>query len=211
MGKNYFEKRNLYSDQELIEAYMKYGSQIKAAEHLKVSRETIARACRRNDISLTGWKNNGSHDSHYGGGAQEKITETQLREEVLDLSIYEIACKYSMSPSTVYKRAKRLHLKFRCGIGFRSSWEYRCKAYGIMDFDKTITLPKLIKRDKGICQICGLPVDCNARSGRSIYKYYPTLDHIIPISKGGSHTWKNVRLAHMICNAGKGDRLEVSE
>jgi 5-methylcytosine-specific restriction endonuclease McrA len=34
-----------------------------------------------------------------------------------------------------------------------------------------------------------------------------TLDHIIPLSKGGTHTWDNVRPAHRRCNELKGDRL----
>lgn len=38
-----------------------------------------------------------------------------------------------------------------------------------------------------------------------------TLDHIIPLSKGGTHTWDNVQLAHMSCNAGKCDRLSGGE
>ena len=43
-----------------------------------------------------------------------------------------------------------------------------------------------------------------------IGRHYPTLDHIIPLSKGGSHTWDNVQLAHMGCNAGKCDKEEYN-
>lgn len=34
------------------------------------------------------------------------------------------------------------------------------------------------------------------------------LDHIQPISRGGSHTWDNVQPAHKPCNSGKRDREE---
>lgn len=78
------------------------------------------------------------------------------------------------------------------------------------DIDTDVTLGKLIQRDKGICQICGKPVDEND------YHYnedgyfvcgnnYPSLDHIRPLAKGGSHTWDNVQLAHFLCNALKSD------
>jgi 5-methylcytosine-specific restriction endonuclease McrA len=30
---------------------------------------------------------------------------------------------------------------------------------------------------------------------------YPTIDHIAPISKGGTHTWDNVGLACKRCNS----------
>ena len=36
---------------------------------------------------------------------------------------------------------------------------------------------------------------------------YPTIDHVIPLAKGGMHSWDNVRLAHHNCNSIKGDRL----
>ena len=70
--------------------------------------------------------------------------------------------------------------------------------------DKDITVEGLFQRDKGICQICGKPCDYNDY----IYKgdafvagnNYPSVDHIIPLSKGGEHSWGNVRLAHRHCN-----------
>jgi 5-methylcytosine-specific restriction endonuclease McrA len=41
---------------------------------------------------------------------------------------------------------------------------------------------------------------------------YPSIDHVRPISKGGSHTWDNVMLAHKGCNSKKGNRetFEIS-
>ena len=34
---------------------------------------------------------------------------------------------------------------------------------------------------------------------------YPTLDHIIPLAKGGTHTWNNVQCACAMCNSEKRD------
>lgn len=31
------------------------------------------------------------------------------------------------------------------------------------------------------------------------------MDHKKPISKGGSHTWDNIQLAHHVCNSRKGN------
>lgn len=61
--------------------------------------------------------------------------------------------------------------------------------------EKGITLKALILRDEGICGICKETVYDN-----------PTMDHIIPLIKGGTHTWDNVQLAHFYCNASKGAR-----
>jgi 5-methylcytosine-specific restriction endonuclease McrA len=35
----------------------------------------------------------------------------------------------------------------------------------------------------------------------------PTIDHIVPLSKGGTHEPINCRTAHFLCNSTKGDRL----
>lgn len=35
-----------------------------------------------------------------------------------------------------------------------------------------------------------------------------TVEHIIPLCRGGTHTWDNVAPAHAICNFSKGERLD---
>lgn len=73
-----------------------------------------------------------------------------------------------------------------------------------------ISVERLYKRDKGICHICNNKVDMNDiyinEEGHHIAgDYYPSIDHVIPVSKGGTHTWDNVKLAHRICNTLKSD------
>ena len=82
--------------------------------------------------------------------------------------------------------------------------------------DKDITLTKLIKRDKGICHICNKKCDSKdyVRTEEGYFvvgKDYPSLDHIIPISKGGTHTWDNVKLAHHYCNSIKSNNEAYEE
>ena len=50
----------------------------------------------------------------------------------------------------------------------------------------------LYRRDDGVCGYCG------ARAG--------TVDHIVPVSKGGGSTWENTVLACGPCNNRKRDR-----
>lgn len=70
--------------------------------------------------------------------------------------------------------------------------------------DLSITLKRLWDRDKGICQICGRHIDFNCDPNSD---YYPSIDHIVPIAKGGAHTWVNVQLACRICNSVKRDTI----
>lgn len=76
--------------------------------------------------------------------------------------------------------------------------------------DKDISLEKLYKRDKGICYLCGERCDYNdkviTKEGYYIVgETYPSIDHVKPLSKGGKHSWNNVRLAHHSCNTIKRD------
>ena len=78
--------------------------------------------------------------------------------------------------------------------------------------DYSITLDKLVKRDMGACQLCGKPVDTedyqqDADGNFIAGNKYPSIDHIIPVSKGGTHTWGNVQLAHRYCNSLKQDQM----
>lgn len=77
--------------------------------------------------------------------------------------------------------------------------------------DRDITLDKVFKKDKGRCHICGKVCDINdyiVKDGAFIAgNYYPSIDHVIPLAKGGQHSWDNVKLAHRICNSLKKDNL----
>lgn len=188
-------------DDEYIRAYLKTLSQVKAAQKCGVSRETIARAVRRANIPLTGRQYN---DGSLNG--QLKITDEQIIKEAKEKSGYEIAHKYNISPERLSRRAKRIRIDLNWTGGTPHRWKQRAAFYNATEFDETITLKALRARNKDICQICGEPVNDKDIKDGHIRKRYPTLDHIIPLSKGGGHTWDNIQLAHMGCNAGKCDR-----
>lgn len=80
--------------------------------------------------------------------------------------------------------------------------------------DKDITLSALFNRDGGVCHICGDQCrwdDYTTVNGQKIAgDWYPSIDHVVPISKGGQHSWKNVKLAHRLCNTIKRD-MPLSE
>jgi len=65
---------------------------------------------------------------------------------------------------------------------------------------------KIWLRDGGICQICKTKVD---RTKKAPHPKSVSLDHIVPISKGGTHEMSNLRLAHFLCNSKRGNRGEA--
>jgi len=56
-------------------------------------------------------------------------------------------------------------------------------------------------RDGWICQHCKKRVDKRFKHPNPMSA---SLDHIIPLSKGGTHTYRNVQLVHLGCNTKKG-------
>jgi 5-methylcytosine-specific restriction endonuclease McrA len=58
----------------------------------------------------------------------------------------------------------------------------------------------IITRDKGICQICGDPVDLAAEHPDP---FYASIDHKVPMSRQGGHEIDNLQLAHLHCNISK--------
>lgn len=60
------------------------------------------------------------------------------------------------------------------------------------------------------CNICSKPIDFTAprrSSANSNWQQGLHIDHLIPISKGGTDTLDNVRPTHALCNLKKADKL----
>lgn len=76
--------------------------------------------------------------------------------------------------------------------------------------DNDISLSKLMKKGEGLCYLYGEPCDWNDYKiiGDTFIAgdMYPSIDHVIPLAKGGRHAWSNVKLAHRICNSKKKDK-----
>lgn len=61
---------------------------------------------------------------------------------------------------------------------------------------------RLAKRQGLVCHLCDEPCDPNADPCKD--DWAPTVDHIMPIAMGGTHTFDNARIAHRYCNSMRG-------
>lgn len=112
---------------------------------------------------------------------------------------------------------KKIKSKKYCSIRCRNRAEERRKSeirdkrINQNEKDKGITLDKIYKKYEGVCYLCGGKCDYNdyKMNGNAfiVGNSYPSIEHIIPISKGGTHTYKNIKLAHMICNSHKSNKI----
>jgi 5-methylcytosine-specific restriction endonuclease McrA len=58
-------------------------------------------------------------------------------------------------------------------------------------------------RDGWTCQLCRKPID---QSIAWPHPMSPSVDHIVPLSRGGAHALSNVQSAHLGCNSSKCDK-----
>lgn len=78
------------------------------------------------------------------------------------------------------------------------------KRTGIIE---TIRPEQIYIRDKYKCWICGCKVVSTYGKDSCINKDAATLDHVIPLAKGGTHTKDNLKTACRQCNSIKSDNI----
>ena len=107
------------------------------------------------------------------------------------ISAYSIAyrewysAQHGVNPSTPARRKRR-----------------QAGAYQYSDGVPGTVRARVYERDGGTCQICGYPTE---QEGGSNSDTYPSVDHIIPRSQGGTHTIDNLRTVHRRCNSLRAD------
>lgn len=72
---------------------------------------------------------------------------------------------------------------------------------------ETIRPEQIYIRDKYKCWICGCKVISTYGKDNCYNKDAATLDHVIPLAKGGTHTKENIKTACRQCNAIKSDKI----
>ena len=138
-------------------------------------------------------------------GKEFTLKEYATRENIDITSINNSAyCSSECRKKSDRRKAREYNKEHR----HERDHKKRAIKYGC-EYEKGVTLKRLIKRDGLRCALCGGMCDLNDRSyGNGNGPLYPSMDHIIPMVKQGGHTWNNVQVAHNICNAIKGAKIE---
>lgn len=85
-----------------------------------------------------------------------------------------------------------------------SALRARLRKYGTKVIDKSVTVEAVYRRYAGKCQGC----EC-----RTVMGLFPqqdhsaTMEHKIPLSHGGDHTWENVTLLCYQCNTTNNEKI----
>lgn len=81
-----------------------------------------------------------------------------------------------------------------CASCQRDGWRREC-----------LSVEELAERDGPTCSICREPVDMTVKRSESFM--CPSIDHVIPRSRGGTNEPKNLALAHLSCNMQKSNKV----
>ena len=63
----------------------------------------------------------------------------------------------------------------------------------------------VLERDNWECHLCGGSIDPSLKSPERMSW---SIDHVIPLAKGGTHEYSNCKAAHRVCNSRKGASLD---
>lgn len=92
-----------------------------------------------------------------------------------------------------------------CGVRFwRVDVNAKRRAMKRAAYVEHVYRRRVFERDAWQCYLCGYEVR------RDVDRYHPLapeLDHVVPLARGGAHSYANVRTAHRRCNQSKGARL----
>ncbi len=125
----------------------------------------------------------------------------------------EIVCPICGDTFITYK-AKQITCSPECGrkrANIRHTRRNDTRISKDKRIDK-ISLDVLFRRDSGVCHICGKQCDWKDYTQTDTAfiagNLYPSVDHVVPVSLGGTDSWDNVMLAHRICNSVRSNRVE---
>lgn len=148
---------------------------------------------------------------------RKKIIKSLIRKETALKEIHIVECKHCKKLFGVVHR-KKLYCSDKClrrSVNKLKELKKRIRYREMKDnlrFDSSISLKKLHEKHTGICYICENICDYNdheiTTEGHFVVgETYPTIEHVVPLSKGGTHSWDNVKLACWKCNTVKSDSL----
>lgn len=113
-------------------------------------------------------------------------------------------CEYCSQPFTAHRGDQRF-CSSQCG---KRPSDARRRAAKRGAYVEDVSTGVVAARDKWRCRLCGKKVN---KSLRHPHPMAQSLDHVIPISRGGEHSYANTQLVHLICNVRKGNKTRKPE
>lgn len=122
-----------------------------------------------------------------------------------DKAAQDRRCVVCGTPIDPARRVGTRYCSEKCVQDRRGHVNNAARRIKVGDLPATVSRREVYERDGWTCQLCGDPVDPDLD--------YPdpacaSLDHVVPLSRGGTHDSTNLQLAHLRCNYAAGDRKD---
>jgi hypothetical protein len=129
-----------------------------------------------------------------------ELLPNQIRRAVK--TFYVIQCKNCGESISTTKKNK-LYCDYVCADMLSKTRKRQNQVKKFKKASAPNIVARIYYRDKGICGICKEPIDLRLQ--------YPNLlslsvDHITPVSQGGTNLQSNLQPAHLICNSKRGNK-----
>ncbi len=137
---------------------------------------------------------------HVKGWYEENKERQSLREKIRRKSDPE---KYAEKEAERYVRDREKR------INLATEHSHRRKARKLKTvIEKGISKRALKKKFGTKCYYCQKEMDFSVGTGRKFNRDMATIEHLIPLARGGEHTWENTVLACRHCNISKNAKTE---
>lgn len=120
--------------------------------------------------------------------------EARLRQRRIEANRERVR-RWRKSNRKLWKKQQEQAERKEKERGYPDTMKRRALAHDA--FVEVVDKKTLYMLHEGLCGLCGEPLEYSE----------VTIDHIIPLSRGGKHQYENCQLAHGLCNRRKGDRL----
>lgn len=87
----------------------------------------------------------------------------------------------------------------------RSKSRRKRRAMELEAFVEDVDMAVLLERDGWVCGICNEDIPKSATYPDLLS---PSLDHVVPMARGGKHEYANAQAAHYGCNSAKQDKVD---
>lgn len=164
----------------------RFGHDPIAATHL----ESWCRKCR--NAKLIRWQKANPEKHREQCRRFRRRHATRLREEIR---------AYRRKHPRLTARRHRDYMNRNPGLNATYTNRWKARRLGALVDDVQFIV--VMRRDRFTCRLCGVGL----RLGRQKWPNRATLHHVVPLSRGGPHSYANVVAAHMSCNARVGTKI----
>jgi hypothetical protein len=132
--------------------------------------------------------------------AEARRLATRQRALDAERKVREWRCEVCLSPDMWHKASPYCAPCRRVITKGKKEHRSRARHFGV--HYEPVNAAEVFKRDNWTCHLCAEPI---SRTAKWPDQMCASLDHVVPMSKGGPHTFDNVAASHWLCNVLKSD------